>query len=72
MKTVRTPDLLTKAGWAWHATICNMMERGKATVKAMGNQKSQKDEGRSETGRIFVHTLKKASNYAESGYWGWD
>ncbi len=21
MKTVRTPDLLTKAGWAWHATI---------------------------------------------------
>ena len=22
MKTVRTPDLFTKAGWAWHATIC--------------------------------------------------
>ncbi len=21
MKTVQTPDLLTKAGWAWHATI---------------------------------------------------
>ncbi len=21
MKTVRTPDLFTKAGWAWHTTI---------------------------------------------------
>ncbi len=47
MKTVRTPNLFTKAGWAWHATIYLVLFL--IFSDRMGSHKHKKDKKRSRS-----------------------